>query len=58
MDHNRPTIETVRPSLIRSKKNGVRIGDAEILRSPYLVKKSRDYEIFRSLWRCMGKLIV
>jgi len=33
-------------------------GDAEILHSSYLMKKSKDYENFRSLWYCMGKLIV
>jgi hypothetical protein len=58
MDHNRPTIETVRPSLIRSKKMELDQGNAESLRSPYLVKKLRGYEIFRSPCYCMGKLTV
>jgi len=51
-------METVRPSLIRSKKMGLDQGDAEILRSSYLVKKLRGYETFRSPCYCMGKLIV
>ena len=34
------------------------LGNAEILRSPYLVKKLRDYETFRTPCYCMGKLIV
>ena len=33
-------------------------GNAEGLRSPYLVKKLGGYEIFRSLCYCMGKLTV
>ena len=33
-------------------------GNAESFHSPYLMKKLRDYEIFRSLCYCMGKLIV
>ena len=33
-------------------------GNAEILRSPYLVKKLKDYEIFHTPCHCMGKLIV
>ena len=51
-------METVRPSLIRSKKMELDQGDAESLRSPHLVKKLRGYETFRSLCYCMGKLIV
>ena len=51
-------METVRPSLIRSKTMELGQGNAESLRSPYLVKKLGGYEIFRSLCYCMGKLTV
>ena len=48
-------MENVHPSLIRSKENELTLGNAEILRSPYLMKKLRDYEIFYSpCYYCMA----